>query len=98
MITSFGNRGTEDIFNGRNSKEARRLLNRELWKTAFRKLDLLNAAYQLKDLMVPPGNRLEKLKGRLPGFHSIRINDQFRIIFIWSDDHADPVEIIDYHK
>jgi len=58
---------------------------------------MINAAHELKDLLVPPGNRLEKLKGKLSGFHSIRINDQFRIIFIWSESNANSVEIVDYH-
>lgn len=97
MIKSFGNCGTKDIFDGRDTKEARKLIRKELWKIVFRKLDMVNAAHEIRDLLVPPGNRLEKLKGKLSGFHSIRINDQFRIIFIWSEGQANSVEIIDYH-
>ena len=97
MIKSFGSCGTEDIFDGRDTKEARKLIRKELWKIVFRKLDMVNAAHEIRDLLVPPGNRLEKLKGKLSGFHSIRINDQFRIIFIWSEGQANSVEIIDYH-
>lgn len=96
MIVSFGSQGTEDLFHGRESKEARKI-PRNIWNVAFRKLDMINAAHELKDLLVPPGNRLEKLKGKLSGFHSIRINDQFRIIFIWSESNANSVEIVDYH-
>jgi len=66
-------------------------------RQAKRKLELLNAASRLQDLMVPPSNRLEKLKGRLARFHSVRINDQWRIIFRWSDGEAHEVRIVDYH-
>ena len=69
----------------------------ELWKTASRKLDMLNAAHELRDLMVPPANRLEGLHGNLAGKHSIRINDQFRIVFRWKDGNAHEVQIKDYH-
>ena len=64
---------------------------------AQRKLDMIHAAHELIDLRVPPGNRLEKLKGKLKDFHSIRINDQFRIIFKWAQGAAEGVEIVDYH-
>ena len=96
MIASFGDEATEDVFNGENTKAARRVPI-SIWKTAFRKLDMLNAAHELRDLMVPPANRLEALHGNLAGKHSIRINDQFRIIFHWKDGNAYEVEIIDYH-
>jgi proteic killer suppression protein len=69
----------------------------DIRKTALRKLDVLNAAYQLVDLRSPPGNRLEALKGNLQGFHSIRINDQWRVIFRWVDGGATEVAIVDYH-
>jgi proteic killer suppression protein len=97
MIGSFADPGTEDIFNGRNSAEARRTLPRDLWKTAFRKLDQINVAVSLDDLKVPPGNRLEALRGDRSGEHSIRINDQYRICFQWTEGAAEAVEIVDYH-
>ena len=97
MIVSFADGGTEDIYDGRNSAEARKVLPRELWNVAFRKLDQLDSAGQLDDLKVPPGNRLELLKGSRKGQHSIRINDQFRICFIWSDKGPKKIEIVDYH-
>ena len=96
MILSFGNQTTEDIFHGDNTKTARRIPP-DLWRVARRKLDMLNAAHELRDLMVPPGNRLEGLKGQLAAFHSIRINDQFRVIFKWADGNVHEVQIADYH-
>lgn len=96
MIVSFGDQDTEDIFHGENTKAARRIPT-ALWKVAGRKLDMLNASHELRDLMVPPGNRLEALKGTLAGSHSIRINDQFRIVFHWKDGNAHDVRITDYH-
>ena len=96
MIIDFGDKSTEDIFNGSNTKFARKI-TQNLWPIAFRKLDMINSAQQLKDLLIPPANRLEKLKGRLAKFQSIRINDQYRIIFIWSDGNAHNVTITDYH-
>ena len=96
MIASFGDETTGDIFNGENTKAARRVPI-SIWKTAFRKLDMLNAAHELRDLMVPPANHLEALHGNLAGKHSIRINDQFRIIFRWKDRNAYEVQIKDYH-
>ncbi len=96
MILNFKDQTTEDIFNGENSKEARKI-PLDLWRTAGRKLDMVNAAHDLKDLSVPPGNRLEALKGNLAGFHSIRVNEQFRIIFRWSEGNAKDVQVSDYH-
>lgn len=96
MIASFGDEATGDIFHGENTKAARRIPV-TIWKTAFRKLDMLNAAHELRDLMVPPGNRLEPLHGNLAGRHSIRINDQFRIVFHWKEGNAHEVRITDYH-
>ena len=96
MILDFGDQATEDIFHGDNTKTARRLPVL-LWRLARRKLDMLNAAHERRDLMVPPGNRLEALKGHLAGFHSIRINDQFRIVFKWVDGNVRGVRITDYH-
>lgn len=97
MIQSFADEATEDIFHGINSKRARKKLALSLHPIAYRKLDMLDAAINLNDLRVPPGNRLEELKGNLKGHHSIRINDQFRIIFIWGILGPEEVEIIDYH-
>ena len=96
MISSFGDEATEDVFHGENTKAARRIPV-SIWKTAFRKLDMLNAAHELLDLVVPPGNRLEALHGTLAGKHSIRINDRFRIVFYWKDGNAHEVRITDYH-
>ena len=96
MIVEFGDEATEDIFHGENTKAARRI-PAVVWSTACRKLDMLNAAHELRDLAVPPGNRLEPLHGRLTGRHSIRINDQFRIVFRWEDGNAHEVRVTDYH-
>lgn len=93
MIESFKDKETEKVFN----REYSRKLPREIQGVAFRKLRMLNRAVTLQDLKVPPANRLESLKGNRQGQHSIRINDQFRICFIWSDHKAYQVEIVDYH-
>jgi proteic killer suppression protein len=97
MILSFANKATEDIYDGKNSAEARRLLPRNLWSIAVRKLDQIDASVSLDDLRVPPGNRLESLKADRIGQYSIRINDQYRICFVWNETDASNVEIIDYH-
>ena len=97
MIQSFKNRGSEDIFNGINSKAARKLCPRSLWKIVYRKLDQLDSVEVLKDLRNPPGNRLESLKKERKGQHSIRINDQYRICFLWTETGPNEVEITDYH-
>ena len=97
MIQSFKNTGTEDIFDGKNTKVARRICLRSLWSVAARKLDLLDSVTSLKELRVPPGNQLESLKGGRKGQHSIRINAQYRICFVWNDTGPDAVEIADYH-
>ena len=96
MIRSFRNEGTEDLFHGVSSKKALRIPV-SLWPAVRRKLDRLNYAADIQDLRVPPGNRLEKLEGGLSGYHSIRINDQFRLIFKWLDDGVHNVEVTDYH-
>ena len=96
MIVGFGDETTADIFHGENTKAARRIPT-IVWNTACRKLDMLNAAHELRDLMVPPGNRLEAMRGHWDGRHSIRINDQFRIVFRWTDGNAHDVRIKDYH-
>ena len=96
MITSFGDRATEALFHGESGKLVRRL-PRDIHQTARRKLDLLNAATVLLDLRAPPGNRLEALKGDLKGHHSIRINDQWRLVFRWTASGPEDVRIADYH-
>jgi proteic killer suppression protein len=93
MIRSFAGREAEQIWRGVRSKR----LPDDIQRSALRKLDLLDAAATVEDLRVPPGNRLEQLKGDLKGFWSIRINQQWRIIFRWVNGHAEDVEIIDYH-
>lgn len=97
MILSFGNSGTEDIFNGRPSKAGRSVLPISLHGLAKRKLNMIAVATQLVDLKVPPANRLEKLGGKWSGFYSISINDQWRVIFKWSSGHPEHVQIVDYH-
>ena len=97
MIRSFKNLGTEDIFDGKDSSSARKICPQSLWQQAARKLDLLDSVTTLDELRVPPGNRLEKLKGDRQGQFSIRINDQYRICFIWTDMEPEEVEIVDYH-
>lgn len=97
MIRSFKGRGTEDIFNGLNTKDARRTCPQDLWAVAARKLDQLDSVQDLEDLRVPPGNRLERLSGDRAGQFSIRINDQYRICFLWTDAGPDQAEIVDYH-
>lgn len=81
MIQSFRNRASEDIFNGRNTKAARKACPGALWSIVTRKLDALDSAEQLEELRIPPGNRLERLSGKREGQHSIRVNDQYRICF-----------------
>ncbi len=98
MIESFANSRTEDIFDGINSADARHLLPRDLWKIAFRKLDQIDVAVTLDDLRVPPGNRLEALRADRSGRHGIRINDKYRICFVWTESGAANVEIVDYHR
>lgn len=93
MIKSFGDRDTERLF----GRERVRRYPAGLQRTMLRKLVIVDAAEALEDLRVPPGNRLEKLKGDRAGLHSIRINDQWRICFRWKDGDAHDVEIVDYH-
>lgn len=98
MILSFRNTATEDIFNGEDTKKARKVCPRNLWNAARRKLDLVDSATSLDDLRIPPNNRLEVLVGDRQGQYSIRINDQYRICFIWTVNGAKMVEIVDYHS
>lgn len=97
MIVSFRDRGTEDVYHGRNTQAARETCPREIWRVARRKLDYLKGADAVEDLRVPPGNRLESLKGDRRGQHSIRINDRYRICFVWTPKGPDRVEIDDDH-
>lgn len=96
-IVSYADQGTEDVFNGVDSKPARRTCPRNLLRSARRKLDQLNAVSLLGDLRFPPGNQLEALHGDRKGQHSIRINDKYRVCFTWTDAGAEVVEIVDYH-
>jgi toxin HigB-1 len=97
VIHSFRNKGTEDIFDGVDSRAARRLCPKKLWLVARRKLDQINRVKQVAHLAVPPGNRLERLRGSRKGQYSIRINEQYRICFRWEVTYAEEVEITDYH-
>ncbi len=93
MIKSFGNKQTEKIYQGERIAK----LPLEIQRIGLRKLIMLDQSQDIKDLTIPPSNRLEKLKGNMKAYHSIRINDQWRIIFKWIDNNAFDVEIIDYH-
>lgn len=93
MIISFGSKDTEKIWNGERVKN----LPQEIQQIGRRKLRMLNNSQSIVDLKIPPSNRLEKLSGNLKNFYSIRINDQWRIIFKWESNHAEEVKIIDYH-
>ena len=97
MIQSFKNQGTEDIFDGVASRVARKCCPQAIWPVAQRKLDQINRVGDVQDLKVPPGNRLERLKGNRETQYSIRINQQYRVCFQWKDGHAYEVEITDYH-
>jgi proteic killer suppression protein len=96
VIVSFGDTATEDLFNGINSARARRF-PKDVVKVALRELGTLNAAIRLDVLSAIPGNRLEALRGDLAGSHSVRVNDQWRIVFRW-DNGAHDVRLIDYHR
>ena len=93
MLRSFKCKETEKIFHRRFSSK----LPQDMQRVALRKLRILNRSINLNDLQVPPGNRLESLKGERRGQHSIRINDQYRTCFVWKDNDAYDVEIVDYH-
>ncbi len=93
MIISFGTKTTEKIWQGERVKK----IPLEVQQTARRKLRMLNNSQNVIDLRIPPSNRLEKLKGNRKDFYSIRINNQWRIIFKWENNHSLKVEIIDYH-
>lgn len=95
-MSRWKNKGTEDLFDGINSKEARSLLPRALVSVAQRKLSLVVSAATLEALRVPPNNRLEVLRGDRTGQYSIRINEQYRICFLWNGA-AEAIEVVDYH-
>jgi proteic killer suppression protein len=97
MIESFHDAGTEDIFNGQNTKANRKVCPQSLWKATARKLDLLDSLTALNELRIPPGNRLEALSGDRSEQHSICINDKYCICFLWTEQGPENVEITDYH-
>jgi proteic killer suppression protein len=97
MIVSFGVNGTEDIFNGVDTRAARRTCPKTAWAVARRKLDQLDSVVSLDDLRIPPGNKLEALRGDRKGQYSIRINDQWRLTFKWGESRPDDVLIEDPH-
>jgi len=97
VIRSFTDKATEDIFNGVGSKQARKRCSQKLWKIAQRKLDQLDSVVQLNELKIPPGNRFEALRGNREGQYSIRINEQYRICFSWTELGPIDVEIVDSH-
>ena len=97
MIQSFKDEGTQDIFNGENTKDARKICPLSLWKATARQLDQLNSVPSLQELIIPPGNQLEPLLGDRIGQYIIRINEQYRLCFRWTDLGPDQAEIVDYH-
>jgi proteic killer suppression protein len=96
VIQSFGDETTSDLFQEKNTRPARRI-PREIWRSVQRKLIALDVAARLEDLIIPAGNRLERLKGDQVGRHSIRINDQYRVTFRWGKGNAYEVRVEDYH-
>lgn len=97
MIASFGDKATEDLYHGRRTRRVRRFPP-DILPSALRKLDMIRAANAIQDLRSPPGNRLEMLKGDYDGWYSIRVNQQWRIVFWWEGDSANDVELMDYHS
>ncbi len=97
VIQAFADAATEDLFNGIDSRRARSACPAVTWPAVRRKLTQLNRVRDLRELAVPPGNRLERLRGDREGQHSIRINQQYRVCFRWEDGYADQVEVTDYH-
>jgi proteic killer suppression protein len=97
MIESFADQASEDIFNGVNSREARKACPTNLWCIAARRLDQLDSVQNVEELRVPPGNRFKALSGNRKGQFSIRINEQYRICFVWGEKGPCQVEITDYH-
>jgi proteic killer suppression protein len=97
MIKTFKSAGTEDIFDGIASRAARKCCPQAVWPVARRKLDQINRVRRVEELKIPPGNRLERLKGNRINQYSIRVNQQYRICFTWEEGHAYELEITDYH-
>ncbi len=97
MIQFFTDTGSEDVFNGRNTRSARAVCPIKLWSIAARKFDQLDSVELLDELRIPPGNRLEALLGNRRGQYSIRINQRYRICFRWTESGPSEVEIVDYH-
>lgn len=97
MIRSFGDRRTEDLFHGRGTSRTRRAPT-EVVERACVKMDMLHSAAALQDLRAPPGNRLEALHGEWAGWSSIRVNEQWRLVFRWGDGDAHDVRFVDYHS
>jgi len=93
MIKNFGDKETEKVWNGIRSRK----LPNEIQNIARRKLRMINNSQHTNDLRIPPSNHLEKLSGNLKNYYSIRINKQWRIVFVWRDDNAHDVQIVDYH-
>ena len=96
MIQSFADETTADLFRERSTKDARRV-PKALWRVVQRKLKMVDVAQRISDLSSPPGNRLEALKGKERGRQSIRVNDQYRIVFAFRDGDAHDVRVLDYH-
>ncbi|MBW1906644.1 MAG: type II toxin-antitoxin system RelE/ParE family toxin [Deltaproteobacteria bacterium] len=97
MIRSFGNQLAEDLYYDRQTRLTR-AFPQELRRAARRKILFLHDAAELRDLRIPPGNKLEALRGKMKGFHSIRINDQWRLLFVWRSGEAYEVQVADYHR
>ena len=97
MIRTFRTKTAEDVFHGNFASKAARRIPAAIQHVSSRKLQMVNLAADLNDLAVPTGNMLEALKGDLKGWHSIRVNQQYRILFRWVDRAAEDVDIVDYH-
>ncbi|MCP3963761.1 MAG: type II toxin-antitoxin system RelE/ParE family toxin [bacterium] len=97
MIVSFGDKATADLFHNRRTRRVRRYTP-EILRSALQQLDMINSSRDVRDLRSPPGNRLERLKGDLKGYYSVRINNQWRLIFRWEAADAHEVRIVDYHR
>jgi len=96
MIVSFGDDATADLFHGRSTNRIRQFPH-DIIRRALTKLDVLNGAHELIDLRSPPGNRLEALRGEWTGYYSVRVNEQWRIVFRWEGNNVYDVQLIDYH-
>jgi proteic killer suppression protein len=97
VIASFGDQATADLYHGARTRRARAFPT-DVRAAGLRKLDMINSAHVLSDLRSPPGNRLEGLRGDFRGLHSVRINDQWRVVFRWAEGAAHQVRVLDYHK